>query len=201
MAALQPGVTVDTTARAYSRGGYSGQVYNFRLSLTLNSQNIQNNTSNITIKLGLAYDGTTKKERWNYNANYGPWDSLMYSFDNTNWVTVKNRTVQNIYVPTGGGINSFKDMDSWTGDIAHNTDGTRTISVRMHWYPRTNQASTYNWDPRETELTISNIELNPNPRVQVSNGSSWVAGTPYVSDGSSWVAGVIKVSNGTNWLP
>lgn len=87
------------------------------LEYILNSQNIQNNTSNITLKL-YAQATSTSVAAYNFNNNCKAYIKI----DN---VTKKSSTTLNMDFRNKKKV----DMLTWTGNVTHNTDGKLTISI------------------------------------------------------------------------
>lgn len=87
------------------------------LEYTLNSQNIQNNTSNITLKL-YAQATSTSVAAYNFNNNCKAYIKI-------NNVTKKSSTTLNMDFRNKKKV----DMLTWTGNVTHNADGKLTISI------------------------------------------------------------------------
>ena len=101
--------------------GSYGSHYTLWQSITQNYQNIENNTTNVTVRMYLSFDG-----------------SSYYAY--TNYSTSGNMVINgSSYGYSAGSINFSsgvaKDilLAEWTGDIAHNADGTKTLEVSGSW--------------------------------------------------------------------
>lgn len=127
--------------------------YTFYLEVLLNSQNIENNTSNITIN-----HYAKGNNGWGYNGFSSPYSQI--SVNNT---VKKTTTVASI--PTSGAKTL---IGTWTGDITHNSDGTMSITVTARYNPDT---SSYYYVPKDNTLSGTS-SLTTIPRaseVAVSN--------------------------------
>lgn len=108
--------------------GSYGSHYTLWASITENSYDIANNTSNVTVKLYLTFDGSS----WYAYTNYTTYGEIQI-----------NRWNDTEYASTGAiGINSisfssgvYKDLllAEWTGDVYHNSDGKKTVKVKCSW--------------------------------------------------------------------
>lgn len=97
--------------------GQWGDRYTLYMEYTLNSQNVANNTSNITLRM---YAQSSSSQYGAYNLN-------------------KNANTYNIKVDGVTRVSGTKAMDfrnrqivelgTWTGNISHNADGTKTVTI------------------------------------------------------------------------
>lgn len=107
--------------------GSYGSHYTLWQSITQNSQNINNNTTNVTVRMYLSFDG-----------------SSFYAFINASTSGNMNINGAN-YNYSVGSINfssgQAKDLllAEWTGDIEHNADGTKTLEVSGSWDTNTSR--------------------------------------------------------------
>lgn len=101
--------------------GSYGSHYTLWQSITENSVNASNNTSNVTIKLYLKFDGSSYYAYTNYTTNGS--------------MTINGNTYNYSVNPISFSSGQAKDqlLASWTGDIAHNSDGTKTLNVSGSW--------------------------------------------------------------------
>lgn len=101
--------------------GSYGSHYTLWQSITENSINTSNNTSNVTVNLYLKFDGSSYYAYTNYTTNGS--------------MTINGNTYNYSINPITFSSGQAKDqlMASWTGDIAHNTDGTKTLNVSANW--------------------------------------------------------------------
>lgn len=134
---------------------YDGRpsAYVFRLYATLNSQDITNNTSNITVT-AYAYG----RNGWGYNGFYTPTETIYVNGENKASATVSS-------IPTSG---AEVTLCTWTGNIQHNADGSRAISVTASYAPNT---TAYYYIPKANNITAT-ATLTTIPRaseVSVSN--------------------------------
>ena len=133
------------TSSGYTPG--ISNAYNFYLEVYLNSQDIENNTSNITVNhYGQGRNG------YGYSSFSTP-----KSVITVNGVDKQTTTVSSI--PTSG---AKTPIGTWTGNIAHNSDGTMSITVSVNYNPYTS-STTYYYVP--TTNTISDtVQLTTIPR-------------------------------------
>lgn len=97
--------------------GYTNQYYTYQCVVTENSYSVANNTSNVTITFSIK----------------GPWDPSFYEWTTYYGIvvdgSVKTSSSSAPYVTT-----SYKQLLTWTGNIAHGTDGKKTINVGVYLY-------------------------------------------------------------------
>ena len=97
--------------------GYTNQYYTYQCTVIENSHSVANNTSNVTINFSIK----------------GPWSS---SF--SEWVTYYGIIVDGSVKKIGNSSpnigTSYVQLLSWTGDIVHGTDGSKSIDVGVYLY-------------------------------------------------------------------
>lgn len=97
--------------------GYNNQYYTYQCTVIENSYSVANNTSNVTINFSIK----------------GPWSPSFYE-----WATYYGIVVDGAVKKTGSSSpyisTSYVQLLSWTGDIAHNTDGSKSINVGVYLY-------------------------------------------------------------------
>lgn len=135
---------------------YDGRpsAYVFRLYATLNSQDITNNTSNITVT-AYAYG----RNGWGYNGFYTPTETIYVNGENKASATVSS-------IPTSG---AEVTLCTWTGNIQHNADGSRAISVTASYAPNT---SAYYYVPKANNVSAT-ATLTTIPRASVPSVSNY----------------------------
>ncbi len=138
-------VIINTEPVYVSTYGGTSNAYVFRLYATLNSQSIANNTSNITVT---AY--AKGRNGWGYNQFTTPKDKIFVNNDEKASATVPS-------IPTSG---AEIVLCTWTGDIAHNSDGTMTITVVASYDPNT---TGYNYVPKSNSISAT-VTLTTIPR-------------------------------------
>jgi len=106
----------------YGKNGTTGQ-YKYIATIELNSQNQQANKSNITATLSLVSNTNTQTKMWDAQAEKNqPYATLSGSVSATgNRISVYKKSTTPLTLVT------------WTGDIAHNNDGTKSITVKFDW--------------------------------------------------------------------
>ena len=101
--------------------GSYGEHYTLWASITENSVNNDNNSSNVTVKMFLAFDGSSYYAYTN-NTTYGNIiiDGVNHDF-----------SIPSINFSSG----QAKDLllAEWTGDITHGEDGKKSLSVSGYW--------------------------------------------------------------------
>lgn len=128
---------------------YNPGYYTYRCIVTENSTNISNNTSNVTITFSIA----------------GPayWGTVYYD-----WATYCGILVDGSVKATGSPspyvTESYSNLLTWTGDIAHNSDGTKSISVGVYLY----QNGPANYLPTQSSssspISMGSVGLTTIPR-------------------------------------
>ena len=113
--------------------------YTFYLVVTLNSQSIANNTSNITV---------THKAKSNGAYSFADF-STPASYIIVNGVTKKTTTVKAI--STSGTYT----IGTWTGDVTHGSNGKLTLSVDGQFKHNITNTSTYYYLPANNTLSYS----------------------------------------------
>lgn len=181
--------------------GYSSGGYYYKADVKINSQSIENNTSNITITFTMMDDSTSNSGFIDYNyANYSIYvdNTRKKSGDSANTTIYEE--------------NSYQTIGSWTGNISHNDDGSKTINIGLSfkcgtvyhtngYLPKQNDGSSsypsgtpYIWDmgnvvltaiPRMSSMTISGEKiLNSTQIIEVerevntfTHTITWACGT------------------------
>lgn len=187
-----------TRATGSCTGGW-GSKYSYYLDYTLNSQSVANNTSNITLTAWAQASAT------NYQAN-------------------NQNASQNTYKITADGtvrVNNTKAMDfrnravvslgSWTGNVSHNSDGTRTIAISANFtISGTSSLSggsvSTNWTlptiARASIPTLSSAHVNLGSAVTISTNrasSSFTHTIEYFFGNTSGVAAT-GVESSFDWI-
>lgn len=101
--------------------GSYGSHYTLWQSITENSTNKNDNTSNVTVKLYLGFDGSSYYAYTNYTT-YG---NMIIDGNNHNF------SIDSISFSSG----QAKDilLAEWTGNIAHGSNGSKTLNVSASW--------------------------------------------------------------------
>lgn len=127
--------------------GYSDQYYTYQCVVTENSYSIANNTSNVTVTFSIK----------------GPWAPSFYE-----WTTYYGIVVDGSVKNTGSSApyisTSYVQLLSWTGDVAHNADGTKSINVGVYLY----QSGPSNYLPKQytssSPFAMGSVSLTTIPR-------------------------------------
>ena len=122
--------------------GSYGSHYTLWQSITQNSQDIANNKSNVTVNMYLSFDGSSYYAYTN-NATSG---NMTINGSTTNY------SIASINFSSG----QVKDilLATWTGDIEHNPDGTKTLSVSGSWNTDTSRIGSGTCSASQTLTTI-----------------------------------------------
>lgn len=164
--------------------GSYGSHYTLWQSITQNSQNIQNNTTNVTVRMYLSFDGSSYYAYTNYSTSGNMvinGSSYDYSVDSINFSSGEAKDLL---------------LAEWTGDIAHNTDGSKTLEVSGSWNTDTSRigsgscstSSVLTPIPRYANFTehyVQNTGLNfITVKYSADKDTDWVQ---YSLNGGSWV--------------
>lgn len=148
--------------------GSYGSHYTLWQSITQNSQDIANNKSNVTVNMYLSFDGSSYYAYTN-NATSG---SMTINGSTTNY------SIASINFSSG----QAKDilLASWTGDIEHNPDGTKTLSVSGSWNTNTSRigsgscsaSKTLSTIPRASTITCSTANIEEKATITITSASA-----------------------------
>lgn len=171
-----------------SCSGSSGSKYNIWLTATENSQSIEKNTSNITVKLYLKRNDTVSSSAYNLNES-----------DNTAKLTVGTDTKvsRNLAIDTRNG--ATVTLASWTGDVSHSADGTLSLalggSFTMTGTGLTGGSVSGTFKctdiPRASSLTLTKTSVNPGDTV----GATVTAASTKFSHKVKWYIGSASVTH------
>lgn len=128
---------------------YNPGYYTYRCIVTENSTDVSNNTSNVTITFSIA----------------GPanWGTAFYE-----WTTYCGILVDGSVVKTGSSApkvtQSYTNLLTWTGNITHNSDGSKSISVGVYLH----QSGPANYLPTQhyssSPVSMGSVGLTKIPR-------------------------------------
>lgn len=164
--------------------GSYGSHYTLWQTITENSVNTANNTSNVTVRMYLNFDGSSYYAYTNYTTN--------------GTMTINGNTHNYSVNPISFSSGQRKDelLATWTGDIGHNADGTKLLEVSGSWNTETSRIGAGNCS---ASINLTTIQGNPifitNPRVisrtinslTFNGGNLSMASDLYYSlDNSSW---------------
>lgn len=140
----------------------TNQYIKYRIENTINSQNISNNTSNVTVRVFC----------WRTNTGYTTYGSgTVYCYINGTTYQASITSSQRI---TSSGIYLF----SKTLDIPHNDDGTKTLSTSAYiehasFSSNSNSASfTLTTIPRASGVTCNSFYIGDSTTINISRASS-----------------------------
>ena len=141
-----------------SCAGSSAQKYDIWLNVKQNSQSIENNKTNVTVKLLLKRNDGYAASAYNLNAD-------------SNTVTLKvggtTRVNEGIAIDTRNGVTVT--LAQWKGDVEHNTDGTLSLAISgsftMNGTSVTGGSASGSFEcttiPRASALKFSVTSVNP----------------------------------------
>lgn len=148
--------------------GSYGSHYTLWQSITQNSQDIANNKSNVTVNMYLSFDGSS----YYAYTNYATSGSMTINGSTTNY------SIASINFSSG----QAKDilLATWTGDIEHNPDGTKTLSVSGSWNTDTTRigsgscsaTKTLSTIPRASSISCSTANIEENAVITISSASN-----------------------------
>lgn len=114
--------------------GDYGSHYTLKQTITVNSQNKTNNTSNITIRLYLSFDGSSYYA-YTYDSSSG--EMKVNRWDDDTLTSLGTFTINELVFASG----QAKDilLAEWTDNVSHNADGTKTINTSGIWNTNTSR--------------------------------------------------------------
>ena len=127
--------------------------YKLTISVTQNSQSIDNNTSNVTVKVNCSW-------------TYGTWSAE----NKTKYCTIDGvtRYFSNTDINPNQTTSGSSTLYTWTGNISHNSDGTKTLKVF---------ASTVTGTSSGTQTASAEVELTTIPRASTISATAAVVGS------------------------
>lgn len=152
-----------------SCSGSSGNKYDLWLKVTQNSQSIENNKSNVTVKLYLKRNDGYSSSAYNLDEDE---NSVVLK------VAGRERVNENLSIDTRNNVKLL--LASWTGDVSHNDDGSLSLSVSGSFSMGGTNLSGGSVSgsfkctdiPRASTLTLSKSSLNPLDSVGASISSA-----------------------------
>ena len=141
-----------------SCSGSSGGRYSVWLDVVQNSQNIGNNTSNITVSLKLKRNDGYAASAWNGYVN-----------QNTVKLTVNGSVVVNTNMTFDTRDGKTATLGKWTGNVSHDSDGKYSKTIKGEFTTGNTGVSsglsqgtfTASTIARASSLTLSNSSRNP----------------------------------------
>ena len=169
----------------------SSNAYWFYLEVTLNSQNMANNTSNITIKHYGKTAGSYSFEQFSTPR------SIIKLYDTNSGTTTTKQTTKVTAITS----TSYVKLGEWTGNVTHKTDGTLSITVTATFDPD----STTWYLPAETSVTssatalpslhkppaITNLVFTENNSTLVNAGVAGNTIVPYLSNKTATITATL----------
>lgn len=190
-----------------SCNGSYGNHYTLYLSYKVNSQDINNNRSNITVEMYAQADSTSYKA---YNSNA----------TNPVKLVVDGSTKVNKKISMDFRNKKKVNMASWTGDIYHNSDGTKSIKISGEFSINGvsslsgGSISKSGWNlgtiPRTSTISSTNCSVGQSLTINVNKSSSnfyHILEYGYTDDDNNWIWGYViegdhkTYSTSINWSP
>lgn len=151
--------------------------YSYRADIKENSYSIVDNTSNVTIDFYM--------NAYGYSAGFSSYNSCQYGI----WIDGTKKGGGQSATTTVNSGSTYIKIGSWTGNVAHNTDGTKTITVGLtfrcnasvyysdSYLPCQNDGSTSY--PSGTALiwNMGEVKLTTIPRASTLTASNGTLGT------------------------
>ncbi len=171
-----------------SCSGSSGNKYDIWLNVVQNSQSIEDNTSNVTVKLFLKRNDGYSASAYNLTES-----------SNTAKLIVGGSTKVNKNLSIDTRNSAKVTLATWTGDVSHKDDGSLSLSVSgsftMGGTSLTGGSVTGAFDctdiPRASALTLSKTSVNPEETV----GAAITAATSSFSHKLKWSLGGSAVTH------
>ena len=152
-----------------SCSGSSGSKYDLWLNVKQNSQSIEDNKSNVTVKLLLKRNDGYSSSAYNLNES-----------SNSVYLKVggKERVNKNLSIDTRNNVSVI--LATWTGDVTHNDDGTLSLSLSAEFTMGGTSltggtvSGSFNCTdiPRASTLTLSKSSINPQSTVTATISSA-----------------------------
>ena len=139
--------------------GYTNQYYTYQCVVTENSYSVTNNTSNVTVTLSIK----------------GPWAPSFYQWTTNYGIMIdgvtKKSSSSSPYVST-----SYIQLLSWTGDVSHDTDGSKKINIGVYLYHSGPSSYLPKQYTSSSPLSMGSVTLTTIPRASsISSLTSSVA--------------------------
>ena len=171
-----------------SCSGSSGSKYDIWLNVRQNSQSIEDNKSNVTVKLLLKRNDGYSSSAYNLNESS---NSVILK------VGGKEKVNKNLSIDTRNGVTLT--LATWTGDVTHSDDGTLSLAVSgsftMGGTSLSGGSVSGSFEctdiPRSSTLTLSKTSLNPLDSV----GVTLTAASDSFSHKIKWALGDASVTH------
>lgn len=142
--------------------GTSSSKYDLWINAVQNSQNVNNNQSNVTLKFYIRRNDGYSDSAYN-----------LYEAQNTVKITVGDNVVvnKNIKIDTRNNVSCL--LASWTGNLTHSDDGKLSVSLNAQFTMDNTSLSsgsvsatlTCTAIPRKSTLSLSSLTVNPGGNV------------------------------------
>lgn len=174
----------------------SSKAYKFKLEVIENSTSEANDSSNITINF--------------YGAKYSGWGFAQLSSPRAVLTIDGNADSEDGVLVSAINSTSYVKISTWSGDIKHNAEGKKTLSVKAVFDPHLTASSGYNYAPVKTQIeasvplttipqkssvTATNAEIEGNTKIEIKRASDSFTHTLKYSFGGLTGTIVTKTSN------
>ena len=161
--------------------GTAGSKYNLTLNYVINSQSISANTSNITVYATVQRNDGYSASAWNG-----------YENQNHTTLTVGGSVKVDVNFILDTRNSRLQELSRWTGDVAHNSDGTLTLAISASFTTDLAPALTggsvsASWTlttiPRTSSFTVtpSSVDAGNSVTIKITPASSSFSHTAAIS--------------------
>ncbi len=149
--------------------GNAGAKYNIWLEVAENSQSVENNTSNVIVKLKLKRNDGYAGSAYNLNKS-----------ENFAKITINNDIVTSANIEIDTRNNVTVTLLSWRGDISHNADGSLSLKISgefaMSGTSLAGGSASGNFQcvaiPRSSSFTLNKTSIVPDEEIAVTINSN-----------------------------
>ena len=154
MATIAVGGTIySSSINTGSLDGKSSKAYKLRCGMTLNSQSVANNTSNVTFFVQMCSHGS-----YGFNGFTSPKAYQSYSVNGGSYTSDSYTQVKKV----SASETSWKTVHSMTKTITHNTAGKATVRTRCYFDPHiASSNTTYYYVPAKTGYVYTDTVTLP----------------------------------------
>lgn len=150
----------------------SSKAYKFKLEVIENSTSEANDSSNITINF--------------YGSKYSGWGFAQLSSPRAVLTVDGNADPEDGVLVSAINSTSYIKISTWSGDIKHNAEGKKTLSVKAVFDPHLTASSGYNYAPVKTQIeasvplttipqkssiTATDAEIEGNTKIEIKRAS------------------------------
>lgn len=175
--------------------------YTYKCDVTENSYNTANNTSNVTVIFSIK----------------GPWSTAAFYEWDTHYGIIIDGSVKKIGNSSPYVASSYVQLLTWTGDVVHNSDGSKSISVSVYlhngssgYLPRQYTSSSplsmgsvaLTTIPRKSSISFGEFTMDSSGTITINRASSSFTHTITYSFGSKTGTITTKTTDtSVSWTP